>query len=55
MQELVVAGHAQQGQAHYQHAGDRTAPEGYFQGVGHAGEGCLGGAHIARTDTYMPT
>ncbi len=46
-QELVVAGHAQQGQADDQHAGDRAAPEGDVQGMGHAGEGCLGGAHVA--------
>ena len=42
----VVAGHAQQTQAHHQHAGDRAALEGDIERLVQALGGRLGGTHI---------
>ena len=46
VQHQVVAGHAQQGQAHHQHSGDRAAAEGHRQRRVHSVVGGLRGARI---------
>ena len=45
-QEPVETGHAQQAQAHHQHAGDGAAPKGYVQRRANALGGGLRGAHV---------
>jgi hypothetical protein len=45
-QEPVEAGHAQQAQAHHQHAGDGAAAEGHVQRRADALGGGLRGAHV---------
>jgi hypothetical protein len=54
-EEPVKAGHAQQAQAHHQHAGDGAAAEGHVQRRANALGGGLRGAHIGpHRDTFMP-